>query len=133
MMILVDTSVLIDFFKNATNAATEKLEYAIRYNIPFGITNLIYLELLQGTRAEKDYEKLKTYLDSQIFYDLKEGRESYCAVAEIYRKCRRYGITVNSTIDILIVQVSVENNLLLLHNDSDYVKIQKIVSELKFY
>ena len=132
-MVLVDTSVLIDFFRNTQNGGTEKLESLLRNGIPFGINNLIYLEMLQGAYSLKDYELLKNYLDTQIFYELKDGRTSYSSAAEIYRKCRYAGITVSSTVDLLIVQTTIENRLFLLHNDSDYVQIKSVVPELAFY
>jgi len=54
-MILVDTSVLIDFFKGNTNEKVEKFEWILKNKIPFGITHLIYQEILQGAKDEKEF------------------------------------------------------------------------------
>ncbi|MEW6380994.1 MAG: PIN domain nuclease [bacterium] len=132
-MIIVDTSVFIDFFKNKNNEAVEKFTNILSMNIPFGINVFIYQELLQGCASEKDYQKLKKYLDTQTFYKLHNGKESFAQAARIYFTCRRAGYTISSTIDCLIVQTAIENNLALLHNDSDYRHIKETIKELIIY
>jgi predicted nucleic acid-binding protein len=132
-MILVDTSVFISYFKGIDNEAVGKFEKVLSNNIPFGINNFIYQELLQGVANEKDFNKLKEYLDTQIFYEFKNGRKSYEEAALIYYKCRKAGFTVRSTIDLLIAQTAIGNNLLLLHNDVDFINISKVIKELKLY
>lgn len=132
-MILVDTSVLIAYFKGSDNEAVKKFEDVLTGNIPFGINNYIYQELLQGVSSEKDFNKLKDYLETQRFYELKNGRKSYEESAVMYYKCRKAGVTIRSTIDFLIVQTAIENNLLLLHNDNDFILISKVIREFKTY
>ncbi len=132
-MILVDTSVLISYFKEIDNEATGKFERVLINSIPFGINNFIYQELLQGVSNEKDFNRLKAYLETQKFYELQNGRKSYEDAAKIYYQCRKQGFTIRSTFDILIVQTVLENNLILLHNDSDFTCISKVIKELKIY
>lgn len=132
-MILVDTSVLIDFFRGVKNDKVEKLRSVIINRIPYGICSLVYMELLQGAKTEKEYELLRKYLATQIFYELKNGRESYEAAAMNYLKCRKNGVTVRSTIDMIITQIAIENDLFLLHDDSDYSLIAKVVTGLREY
>jgi len=132
-MILVDTSVLIDYFKNTSGISCEKMDYIIDNDLPFGICNYIYQELLQGTKSEKEYNLLKEYLNTIPFYDLKYGKQSFENAALMYMNCRKSGITVRSTIDLIIVQIAIENNLYLLHNDTDYINISKIYKNLKMY
>lgn len=132
-MILVDTSVLIDYFAGKANDATYKFEYILDNNILFGINPFIYQEVLQGVKTEKDFDRTKKYLDTQKFYSLKDEKESFASAAKIYFKCRKKGITVNSSIDCLIAQIAIENNLYLLHNDSDFDNIARVVSELKIF
>lgn len=131
-MILVDTSVLIDFFKGTENAGTLQFEAVLGQQIPFGICSLIYQEVLQGAKSDQEYERLKTYLSSQRFYPLRHPLESYAAAARIYRDCRKQGVTIRSTIDCLIVQTALENDLFLLHNDSDFDAVARILP-LKIY
>jgi hypothetical protein len=124
-MILVDTSVLIDYLKGIENKSTKMFHQILEKGIPFGINHVIYMEVLQGAKTEKDYNALKKYLDTQTFYDLKKGKESYAEAAKMYFKLRQKGVTVKSTMDCLIVQVAIENDLFLLHNDQDFSRISK--------
>lgn len=131
-MILVDTSVMIDYLRDNENDTILRFQYVLDNNIPYGINSLIYQEVLQGTKTEKDFDTVKRYLDTQRFYSLKDEKESYASAAKIYYTCRKKGITINSTIDCLIAQTAIENNLYLLHNDSDFDNIAEVV-DLKVF
>ncbi|MCL5674570.1 MAG: PIN domain nuclease [Candidatus Omnitrophica bacterium] len=131
-MILVDTSVLISYFRGIKNEGTDKFQYVLDSNILFGINFFIYQEILQGVKTEKEFRIVKSYLDTQKFYNLLAGKESFAKAALIFYKCREKGITVGSTIDCLIAITAIENNLFLLHTDKDFEKIQK-VAPLKFF
>ncbi len=132
-MILVDTSVLLDFLKNKRNAQTEKLTKIIELNIPFGITSHIYQELLQGSATQKDFSALKKYLDTLTFYYPLDEKQSYAEAAHIYFLCRKEGITIRSTIDCLIIQIVREHGLKLLHNDKDFDNIKRVVKDIEFF
>ncbi len=132
-MILVDTSVMIDYLKGIENNPTKKLEEIISLKYDFGINNFIYQEIIQGAANVAEFETLKSYLGNMRFWNLKNKRQSYTNAAEIYFLCRKKGITVRSTIDLLIVQTAIENGLSLLHNDKDFDNIQKVIPELKIY
>lgn len=124
-MILVDTSVLIDYLNGIDNRITKMFHQVLEKGIPFGINHVIYMEVLQGAKTEKDYKALKKYLDTQTFYELKREKESYADAAKMYFKLRQKGVTVKSTMDCLIAQVAIENDLFLLHNDQDFSRISK--------
>ncbi|MGR3319068.1 MAG: type II toxin-antitoxin system VapC family toxin [Candidatus Anammoxibacter sp.] len=132
-MVLVDSSVLIDYLKDKNNPQTKKFSDIIDLQIPFGITSHIYQELLQGTSSQRDFNTLKKYLDTFTFYFPKDGIQSYSEAALIYSKCRRQGLTIKSTIDCLIAQICLENKLRLLHKDNDFLNIQEIFKKLEFY
>ena len=132
-MILIDTSVLINYFKGINNPQTKKFEEILETETPFGINNLIYQEVLQGASAEKEFNLLNGYLSSQKFYELRYGTKSYENAAKMYYLCRKKGITPRSTIDLLIAETAVENNLFLLHDDKDYSEIASVVEGLKEY
>ena len=132
-MVLVDTSVLIDFLKGKKSEHTIKYENILEKGIPFGITFYTYQELLQGVKSNKEFDILKDYLSTQKFYDLLHEKESFEKAAKIYIKCRKNGLTIRSTIDLIIAEIAIENNLYLLHNDSDFNNIAEIVKELKIY
>lgn len=131
-MVLVDTSVLIDYLRGADNAAVGRFQQLLDDNVPFGISPLSYLEVLQGTRTEKDYTAVKSYLETHRFFGLQDEKESYAAAARIYFDCRRKGITINSTVDCLIAQTAIEHDLVLLHNDADFDRMGR-VAPLKIY
>ena len=131
-MILVDTSVLIDLFKGEKNEAVAKLRSIIRQQIPFGITSVIYQEILQGAKTEKEYNFLKEYLSTQRFFYPKDPLISYADAAEIFYSCRRKGVTIRSTVDCLIAQIAIEHELFLLHNDKEFTAMARIVG-LKIY
>ncbi len=132
-MILVDTSVWIDFLRNKKNDQVSKLDTLIRERIPFGINEFIYQELLQGTKDVQEFKLLKSYLDTQRFYPLPNEKTPYAEAAKRYFLCRREGYTIRSSIDMLIVQTCISHKLSLLHNDKDFEKIAKIEKKLHFY
>jgi hypothetical protein len=131
-MILVDTSVLIGFFKGAMHKSTRKFKTVLQQKIPYGINSFIYQEVLQGAKSEKEYDLIKKNLETQRFYYMKDPIDSFARAARIYFDCRREGITVRSSINCIIAQTAIENNLFLLHNDKDFDIMRKVIS-LKFY
>lgn len=131
-MILVDTSVLIDLFKGVSNEPADRMRDVLRHQIPFGITAVIYQELLQGAKSEEEYVLLRDYLSSQRFFHPRHPVKTYEGAAHIYFSCRNKGVTVRSTIDCLIAQIALEQDLLLLHNDKDFVSMAPIIG-LRLY
>jgi len=132
-MILVDTSVFIGYFKKLKGLPYDKMNHILNNDLPYGICFYVYQELLQGTSNDKDYELLKEYLNTIPFYDLRYKIKSFENAALIYKNCRKKGITIRSTIDLIIAEIAIENNLYLLHDDNDYTNISKINKELKIY
>ncbi len=120
MMVLLDTSVLIAHLKGTRTPKTRLLDEILARNIPFGISVHTYQEVLQGARDEREFRQLREYLGSQAIYQLPEGKETYEKAARLYFDLRRKGITVRSSIDILIALTAMENNLMLLHDDRDF-------------
>jgi len=132
-MILVDTSVLIGYIKKLKGVPYDKMDYILSNDLPYGICFYIYQELLQGSSTDREYELLKEYLNTIPFYDLRYGRESFENAALMYKNCRKRGITIRSTIDLIIAEIAIENNLYLLHDDNDYTNISKIYKGLRIY
>jgi len=126
-MILVDTSVLIDFFKGAANRPVDLFKDILAHHLPFGITSVIYQEILQGAKSEKEYGLLKDYLATQRFFHPADPVNSYAEAARIYFLCRHKGVTIRSTIDCLIAQIALEEELHLLHNDRDFDAMAPII------
>lgn len=130
-MILVDSSVLIDYLAGRKALHVEKLEAVLSTSTPYGITSHIYQEVLQGARTKKDFARLSEYLSTVRIYEPLDMRGSYSSAARIFFRCRKEGVTVRSTIDCLIVQICLEHKLRLLHNDRDFDRIRGIAAELE--
>ncbi|RPJ00123.1 MAG: PIN domain nuclease [Candidatus Aminicenantes bacterium] len=131
-MILVDSSVLIDFLEGRENDPVNRFIEVLDRDIPFGISPLTILEVLQGAATAKDFATLREYLESQTVYDLALGLESYAEAAKIFFDLRKKGMSVGSSMDCLIARTAIEHGLLLLHNDSDFERIAQ-VAPLKIY
>lgn len=130
-MYLVDTSVWIDYMRDVENEVTARFDKIQERGHPFGITALIYQEVLQGAASPAKFDYLVDFMNSQHFYHPEHPIESYKEAARIYFDCRRAGVTIRSAIDCLIARVAIENDLFLLHNDGDFEYIARIETELK--
>ena len=125
-MILVDTSVWIDFLIGRDTPHRRLLHLLIETEEDICITEIILTEILQGIRDDALYETTKDYLLE--FPVIKpKGIDSYVAAADIYRKCRKQGKTVRKTVDCIIAAIVRENNVTLLHNDTDFGVIKTSV------
>mgnify|MGYP000202212158 FL=1 len=118
-MILVDTSVWIDFFNGKSNREVEILDGVLGYQ-GVAIGDLIMLELLQGFRSDKDYNTAKKYLLNLDLYNMLTPDLALLA-AENYRKLRRKGVTVRKTADVIIATFCIENQIPLLYVDKDFI------------
>ncbi|MEY3786877.1 MAG: hypothetical protein RIQ94_1984 [Pseudomonadota bacterium] len=132
-MYLVDTSVWIDFFRGKQTSAVEQLRYILQSEQKVGINSLIYQEILQGSESEQRFNQFRDYFKELIFYQPKDVTESYAQAAHLYFSCRRKGITIRSTIDCLIAQTAIDNDLILLHSDKDFERIATVATTLKLY
>jgi predicted nucleic acid-binding protein len=123
-MILVDTSVWIDFLKGANSRERRALHRLIEEETDFSITEIILAEILQGIKEDKDFIAVKDYLLEFPIYRPK-GIETYLKAAGIYRDCRKKGKTARKTIDCIIAAICIENDLTLFHKDSDFDLIRE--------
>jgi len=130
-MILVDTSVWVDFLKGIDSRERRMLHRLIDDDEEISITEIILTEILQGIKEDKDFRRMKAYLLEFPIHRPK-GTETYLRAAHIYRDCRRKGKTVKKTVDSIIAAICMENDLTLLHKDSDFDFIEAC-SGLKCY
>ena len=131
-MILVDTSVLIGFFKGSKDEPISRFKLVLEQGLNFGITSHIFQEVLQGAKSDKEYNLLRRYLETQRFFHPKDPIDSFAEAARIFFNCRKKGLTIRSTIDCLIAQIALEHDLLLLHSDQDFHLMAKVIP-LKIY
>ena len=130
-MLLVDTSVWIDFLTGRATGAVSHFRKRLEARETFALTELIYLEVLQGVRDPEAVTKVSTYLRGQLYLAPRRGLQTYDAAAVLYRRCRAAGVTVRSTIDCLVAQMAIEHGAVLLHSDRDYERIARMEARLK--
>lgn len=130
-MILVDTSVWVDFLKGKKSIQRHILHRLVEAEEDISITEIILTEILQGIKNDRDFETVKDYLLAFPIHKPK-GIETYLRAAEIYRTCRKKGKTVRKTADCIIAAICIENNLTLLHKDTDFDLI-KVCTTLRCY
>lgn len=118
-MILVDTSVWIDYFNDTSTPQVERLESALGVEA-IAIGDLIALEILQGFKSDKDYRSAREMLNALKVYDLL-GEQSVYRCAENYRALRKKGITVRKSADVIIATFCIDNGLPLLFSDRDFL------------
>jgi predicted nucleic acid-binding protein len=122
-VVLVDTSVWIDVFRDSTGRKRLILE-KVASSDDIILTPFTELELLQGCRNEEEWSLLFSYLKCQEYVE--PDRETWSSAARIYFELRRRGKTVQSPIDCCIAQLAIENQHLLLHRDKDFETIAAI-------
>ncbi len=117
-MIVVDSSVWIDYFNGVITPQTEKLDRLLGTE-ELAVGDLILTEVLQGFVKDKDFHVAKEVLTSLLIIEL-GGRDIAMQAAKNFRSLRRLGVTVRSTIDALIATRCIESGYRLLHNDRDF-------------
>ena len=122
-MILVDTSVWIDFFAGRDLPHVAKLEQAILDSEDLALSGIILTEILQGIPDDATYRRVRRYLSALIMLPMPES--VFVRAAELYRKLRKQGITIRKTNDCIIAATALEHQCQPLHNDKDFVPIAK--------
>ena len=117
-MIVVDSSVWIDFFRGTRTPQAEKLDVLLG-TTRIAVGDLILAEVLQGVRDEREFQQVRKTLDSIEQVDL-VGREIAVQAAKNFRRLRDLGLTVRKTIDTLIATRCIASNYALLHSDRDF-------------
>ena len=117
-MILVDSSVWVDYFNGTVTAQTEKL-HDLLGDQPLAVGDLILTEVLQGFANERDFNTATRVLTSLTVVEL-GGEEIAIQAARNFRALRKLGVTVRKTIDTVIATQCIESGYDLLHNDRDF-------------
>ena len=119
-MVLIDTSVWINVFADKQGDYTADLYREINGH-QVVLTRFQQLELLQGSRDEREWNKLSEYLDGQDYFEMRAS--TWQSAARIYYALRKKGVTVRSPIDCCIAQIAIEQQVLLMHDDADFTAI----------
>ena len=117
-MILVDSSVWIDYFRGTPTAESEMLDSLLGAE-PIVTGDLILTEVLQGFVSDRDFNQARKLLTSLMVVDL-AGRNIAIQAARNFRVLRALGITVRKTIDTVIATRCIESRLSLLYSDRDF-------------
>jgi predicted nucleic acid-binding protein len=122
-VILVDTSVWIDFLEGKGTLQHRALRRLLKSDVGVCLTGIVVTEILQGIRDERQYTKTRDELSAFPILDAK-GLATYVHAADIYRECARKGMTVRKTIDCLIAAIAIEHDVTLFHKDRDFSAIK---------
>ena len=122
-MILVDSSVWIDYFNGKKNKHTDWLDDALGEEV-IVIGDIILAEVLQGFQRDKDFRRARKLLLDFSIIEI-AGREVALESAANYRLLRKKGHTIRKTIDVLIATFCLHHGVILLHNDQDFVPFEK--------
>ena len=117
-MILVDSSVWIDYFRGTATPQTDKLDSLLGTE-PLATGDLILAEVLQGFVRDRDFNQARKLLTSLVVMDL-AGHDIAIQAARNFRALRERGITVRKTIDTVIATRCIASGLTLLYSDRDF-------------
>ena len=129
-MILIDTSVWIPFFNDDSSRAAFFVENTLLNHQGACINIIVEMEILQGIRDERSFQLTKNYLRSFQYYPAL-GREYYDFSIDIYRACRKKGVTIRRSLDCIIAANGIINGLTIAHQDRDFDHIKKVFPELR--
>jgi predicted nucleic acid-binding protein len=122
-LILVDSSVWVDYFKGAPTPETDKLDSLLGVE-PLAVGDLILTEVLQGFDNDRDFEAARRLLTSLTVVEI-GGLDVAIAAAENFRVLRKLGVTVRKTIDTVIATRCIRDGFDLLHSDRDFEPFTK--------
>ncbi|RYF43925.1 MAG: PIN domain nuclease [Comamonadaceae bacterium] len=131
-MLLVDSTVWIDWLRgNDTDAV--RFVQSREAQEELALTQMIYLEVLQGVTSQRQFEATRRVLGAQTLLQPLEPVVTFEDAAQLYRSARQQGFTIRKSTDCLIAAIALEQNALLVHNDRDFLALQKADTRLRLY
>ncbi|HLP87476.1 MAG TPA: PIN domain nuclease [Nostocaceae cyanobacterium] len=127
-MIIIDSSVWIDYFNGIETPETNKLDTLLGVE-PIAIGDLILTEVLQGFRSDTEYHTAKDLLTSLTIFEML-GLDTALRSADNYRFLRKRGITIRKTVDVIIATFCIQNQNSLLFTDKDFLPFVKYLGLL---
>ena len=125
-MILVDSSVWIEYLSEKKGQYGHELETLIASDAEIVLADIILMEVLQGIREDRVHQEIKELLLAFPIFS-SGGLDACLKSAQLYRSCRKRGLTIRKSIDCLLAVTAMENNLRVFHKDRDFNLIAKIV------
>ena len=130
-MIVVDTTVWIDFLEARGTAFDRHLTDLLEKDAPIALVDIVYCEVLQGIRNEDTFQRTRVSLLAHPILRPR-GLETFETAANLYRMARRRGLTIRRTVDCLIASTCLEAGAEIYHNDRDFDALAR-VSDLAIY
>ncbi|HEX7891898.1 MAG TPA: PIN domain-containing protein [Ramlibacter sp.] len=130
-MLLLDSSVWIDIHRARATAATRYVETR-EESEEIATTGVIFQEVLQGIRAESEYEYMREVLWSTLLLHPRE-LSTYEVAAQLHRRARAEGFTIRKPNDCLIAALALEHGALLVHNDRDFFALAQVEPALMIF
>ena len=130
-MIVVDTTVWIDFLEARGTAFDRHLTDLLETDAPIALVDIVYCEVLQGIRNEDTFQRTRVSLLAHPILRPR-GLETFETAANLYRMARRRGLTIRRTVDCLIASTCLEAGAEIYHNDRDFDALAR-VSDLAIY
>ena len=130
-MIVVDTSVWIDFFDHPASRYAQTLKHLIELDADLALVNISLTEILRGIKEDRVFVDVRDTL-SHFPVLSSNGRDTFVFAARICRECAQRGKTVSKTIDAYIAAVAMEHGAQLFHKDKDFDLMASCVP-LKIY
>ncbi|MBC5764414.1 type II toxin-antitoxin system VapC family toxin [Ramlibacter albus] len=125
-MILVDSSVWIDFFNGQPGPAEERLAELLQDGgAPLGVADLVLFEVLRGFRHEQDFQAARRALHALPIVEI-GGEDNALRAAHHYRALRAAGVTVRSPVDVMLASYCIEHDHALLHGDRDFDALESL-------
>ena len=130
-MIVVDTTVWIDFLEARGTAFDRHLTELVETDAPIALVDIVYCEVLQGIRDEEIYHRTRVSLLAHPIFR-PHGLETFETAANLYRTARRRGLTIRRSVDCLIAATCLKTGAEIYHNDRDFDALAR-VSDLTIY
>lgn len=121
-MIVVDTSVWVDVLNQVPTLQASQCVALIEAGEPVALTDIIFTEVLQGFRSEREARLVERHLRAFPILRL-ENLDDFALAASLYRRARRAGVTIRKTLDCLIAAPCVRTGAPLLHADEDFDRL----------
>ncbi len=119
-MLVVDSSVWIDFFNNVDHPAVDLLQQMLDHGeVRIVVPDLVLFEVLRGFRHEHSHRQARRLMETLSVEDTGSAALALVA-AQHYRTLRAQGVTVRNGIDVLVASFCIENDYALLHRDRDF-------------
>lgn len=131
-MLLIDSSVWIDWLRGSDTDAVRFVQ-AREAQEELALTQMIYLEVLQGVSSERQFAATQKVLGAQTILAPLDELKTFEAAAQLYRRARKQGFTIRKSTDCLIAAIALEHGALLVHNDRDFLALAQTTPQLHVY